>query len=145
MFGCKAITLRQDEKLEEQSGSWFADSYGLNPAYYSARLKNTLESLSTYGKFQEVSFQLQHSKSNVCAMYSIIFAEKFCSLPTEETSLSEFVNINFYVQDQRENDEKVIMLFSRQNHIPFRSLKCVSGSCSNLNSFLSTPRDSSLE
>jgi hypothetical protein len=146
MFGCKNIILRKGENISPDSGTWYCDSYSLKPGHYSARLESTFANLSTYGSYQSVPFQLQSNNSNVCGLYSMLFAEKFCSKPTGETDLSDFVLRNFLKHNYVENDSRAISFYERKLGVPKRKLNCVGANfCTSLDKFLTTPRDTSLE
>ena len=143
VFATKNV--RADVILPE-SGSWYCDSFALKPAYYSARLAETLVDLSTYGSYQSIPFQLQNNKSNICALYSMFFAEKFCSKPTGEINLNDFVNKNFVPSNTVENDERVLSYYQHKLRVPKRKLDCVGANfCTSLDNFLKNPRDISLE
>jgi hypothetical protein len=144
MFGCKNIT--SGPNIEAYSGSWFCDSFGLKPAHYSGRLDATFKNLSTYGSYQSVPFQLQNNNSNICGLYSMFFATKFCSKPSEEIVLHDFVYSNFTPGDTFENDNKVLSFYQSKLRVPKRKLNCVGANfCTSLDMFLKTPRDISLE
>ena len=139
------VLLRLGEVLPE-SGSWFCDSFALKPAYYSARLADTFSSLSSYGSYESIPFQLQNNNSNICGLYSMFFAEKFCSKPTGEIKLKDFVQSNFVANDTVENDERILSYYQNKLRVPKRKLNCVGANfCNSLENFLKTPRDNSLE
>ena len=134
------------EEILPDSGSWYCDSYALKPAYYSARLSETFVNLSTYGFYQSVPFQLQNDKSNICGLYSMMFAEKFCSKPTGETRLTDFVDSNFLPHNTVENDNRVLSFYQSKLRVPKQKLDCVGANyCTSLDKFLKTPRATSLE
>ena len=147
MFGCKNIFLASEgEQLFSNSGTWFCDSFALKPAHYAAQLGDTFDNLSTYGGYQSVPFQLQNNSSNICALYCLFFAEKFCSKPTSELSLSDFVHANFLPHDTVENDNRILSYYERKLRVPKRKLNCVGANfCTTLDNFLNTPRHTSLE
>lgn len=143
LFGCKTV---RGKEISPDSGSWYCDSYALHPSHYSARLVDTFVNLSTYGSYQTVPFQLQNSGSNICALYSLFFAEKFCSKPTAEINLSTFVKRNFIPTNTVENDDRVLSYYQRKLRVPKRKLNCVGANfCTSLEKFLETARDTSLE
>ena len=145
MFGCKNIV---GGNISASSGTWYCDSYALKPAYYSSRLEGAFQNLSTYGAYQSIPFQLQHDSSNVCALYSMFFADKFCSTPmSEQLRLSDFVLRNFIPANNTvENDSRVLSYFETKLRVPKRKLNCNGANfCTSLNKFLKTPRDSSVE
>ena len=146
-FGCKTVMISaQGEKILPESGSWYCDSYALKPAYYSSRLSAALVNLSTYGSYQSVPFQLQNNNSNVCALYSMLFAEKFCSKPTAATTLSDFIAANFLPDNTVENDTRVLSFYQNKLRVPKRKLDCVGANfCTSLDKFMNTPRATSIE
>ena len=148
MFGCKSIVnLPAGGEILPSSGSWYCDSFALKPAYYSSRLDETFKNMSTYGDYQSIPFQLQNNVSNICAIYSLFFAEKFCSKPTSElVSLASFVNKNFLPANTVENDNRVLRYYENKLRVPKRKLNCVGANiCTSLDKFLDTPRDTSVE
>ena len=145
-FGCKNVLLTGGGDILPDSGSWYCDSFGLKPGHYSARLAETFVNLSTYGDYQSVPFQIQDKSSNICSLYSMFFAEKFCSRPAGKVSLIDFVNKHFKSADTVENDNLVLSYYQTKLRVPKRKLNCIGGNqCASLDKFLKVPRDLSLE
>ena len=134
------------EEILPETGSWYCDSFALKPAYYSSRLAETFVNLSAYGSYQSIPFQLQNNSSNICGLYSLFFAEKFCSKPAGEINLDNFVKKNFLPSDTVENDERVLSYYQSKLRVPKRKLNCVGANfCTSLDNFLKLPRDPTLE
>jgi hypothetical protein len=146
-FACKNIVLaKPGETIVPSSGTWYCDSFALKPAYYSSRLEEAFVNLSTYGSFQSVPFQLQNAESNICALYSMFFADKFCSKPTSQLNLDNFVRQNFDPANTVENDNRVLSYYQHKLRVPKRKLSCFGANfCTSLNKFLDTPRDLTVE